>query len=212
MLHGHSSPRMKPEYFGDSYDHTKKFLLGLAPEGVRRIALPMLPDKSDVNVRGFLLAYRRFLDVQILPCAINTVSKPARSAWIERIQGGLQQLEGSSPIWLFADPCTGVVLDGGNGNKNHLFTDDVAKLANTKGVSVMICYDQSFSRDSAELKAQKAQDKLRNLRNRKDRVYGFYYCSHASFLIASNRQSTISRIHSQISGYDFDTSRLVCLP
>ena len=133
---------MDVKYFGDSYDYLKRFLLGLAPEKCRRIALPMLSDAQ--TPQQFVACYAKFLDVEIPPCAITAVPKSRHPDWVKNIQKWIQE-SGNSPIWLLADPCTGLCLEN-NGSKKHLFKDDFVKLVHTSNVSIAICYDQSFSR------------------------------------------------------------------
>jgi len=195
---------MHRDYFGDSYDYLKRFLLGLAPEKSRRIALPMLPENQ--GSQEFLASYAKFLNAEVPPCAIAAVPKFERQDWVKNIQNWIQE-SGNSRVWLLVDTCTGLCLGTTGGSKKHFLMDDFVQLVKFSEVSVAICYDQAFRRADREKRIKEAHKKLSELR--KKGVWGLYYMSHASFLIASEHKSEFQKICDYLSLFDFPEGRLV---
>lgn len=106
------------------------------------------------------------------------------------------EIPGPSAVLL--DPDTGI---GKTKTERHMTVRDVADEA-TK-FSIVFCFDQSFSRGQPQ---EQMEYRLRLLRTEK--VYGFYYNSHAKFLFAGRDGKMMGKVELALAKSGLPKNRL----
>ena len=166
---------MRMSYFGDSFDIVKQSLLRWLGEFGEWSVHPMFTEKvSPPEVDAF----RRFLGAKIIS---TEVLKPDtnRHAYFACA---------SSCGNLFLDPDTGLRMQpiGRIPRTDYLFEEELLRIAQPRPNSLTLVFDQSLPRGSEKYHLA---HKLRRLSQRG--LFGFAYCSHASFVVVGHSASPV---------------------
>jgi hypothetical protein len=173
---------MRFEYFGDSYDIVKKSLIAWLGDYGQWAAHPMFTEYVPADKANM---FSRFLGAKLLSTETLT-PKTDRAAYFDPCKGAAN---------LFLDPDTGVCLRGRRGARsvNYVFGQELVSLCKRLPSALTLVFDQSYSRGN-----QKSQvaEKLSVLASQG--VYGFAYCSHATFLLLGGDTKVVGRVHSSL--------------
>lgn len=162
---------MRIQFFGDSYDIVKRFLLQSLAPGADWAAFPMFTHEVTSDD---LAAFEAFLGVEIASPGVLTTSTD-RSAHL------------AAPArhsHVFLDPDTGIRLEPclGADAVKYVFGPELVELCVVEPARLILVFDQSVPFGS-ERQAIAITDKLAYFRHRG--LYGFAYLSHACFVILS---------------------------
>ena len=166
---------MRIQFFGDSYDVVKRFLIrSIAPES-ECVAFPMFTHKVTPEE---VKAFEAFLGVQV-------VSSTPLSTTTDRAQH-LAAI--AKHCHIFLDPDTGIKLIPSNSadSVKYIFASELVSLCQKSPTRLLLVFDQSVPR-GAERKA--IEKKLSHFRDAG--IHGFAYLSHACFVVLSE----IGRAH-----------------
>lgn len=173
---------MKFKYFGDSYDVVKKSLIAWLCEFGGWYAHPMFtepvtPDQSAL--------FARFLDAKLVS-AEELTPRTDRAAYFSSCLSAGN---------LFLDPDTGIRLVPRRDSKsiNYVFGPELIELNHARPESLMLVFDQSYSRGSQK---PQIQEKLAFFAT--SDVYGVAYVSHAPFLILSAKAELVADAHCRL--------------
>ena len=184
---------MRMQFFGDSYDIVKRFLLDTLGDGAPWVAYPMFTHEVTA---ADVAAFERFLGASV---ASNVVFTPGcdRSA-------GLRTPPGAQRVFL--DPDIGVRLEQSGGAKSaaYVFGPELEELCLSEQDRLVLVFDQSVPRGEERfaLEAKLAYFLERG-------VFGFAYLSHACFLILSANQAMIAQAREALLSKGLPESRLV---
>ena len=184
---------MRMQFFGDSYDVVKRFLLHtIAPEA-KWIAFPMFTHEVAADD---ITAFEAFLGVSI--ASHDAITKSTDRAI------HLSALTNHRHVFL--DPDTGVKLEPFNGASvvNYVFGPELVLLCEQNRDRLLLVFDQSVPRGK-EPKA--VREKLTYFRDRG--LYGFAYLSHACFLILSGSESVCRTARKHLLASHLPEARLV---
>lgn len=184
---------MRMQFFGDSYDVVKRFLLRTVAPEAKWTAFPMFTHEvTDGDIAGF----EAFLGVSVTsPSAITKSTDRATH---------FSALAGHRHVFL--DPDTGVKLKPSNGVSatKYVFGPELVSLCEQNRDRLLVVFDQSVPRGK-ERKAVAA--KLAYFRERG--IHGFAYLSHACFLILSSSESACRAARKHLLASHLPKSRLV---
>ncbi len=184
---------MRMQFFGDSYDIVKRFLLRtIAPEATWA-AFPMFTHEvaaTDIE------AFEAFLGVRVASRHVITRSTNRAT----------HLLASAGHRHVFLDPDTGVKLKPSNGASavNYVFAPELIALCEQNHARLLLVFDQSVPRGK-ERKA--VSDKLKYLRNKG--LYGFAYHSHACFMVLSSSESVCVTARKKLLASNLPKARLV---
>jgi hypothetical protein len=184
---------LKTQFFGDSYDVVKRFLLQSLAPNAEWAAFPMFT--HDVTASE-LTAYEAFLGLRV-------VSPLALTASTDRADH-LSALAGYR--FIFLDPDTGISIKLRKGERSvkYVFASEVVALCLQDVERLLLVFDQSVPR-GGEHKA--IADKLAYFRER--RIAGFAYLSHACFVVLSASASVCEMARANLISCHLPTSRLI---
>jgi hypothetical protein len=185
---------MRMEFFGDSYDAVKRFMLhSVAPE-VEWSAFPMFTHKVS---RENIAAYEFFIGVRIVRSAMVTVAT-------NRTQ---HLLATSTHRHIFIDPDTGIKLKPSKGARSirYIFGPELATLCREDDQRLIVIFDQSYSRCASQTPLIK--EKLSYFK--KAGIHGFAYDSHARFLILSGNKAVCDKAKTNLLASGLPKSRSV---
>ena len=170
------------KYFGDSYDIVKKSLIAWLGEFGSWYAHPMFTEPVTPNQAAL---FARFLGANLVS-AEELTPKTDRVAYFSACRSAGN---------LFLDPDTGIRLSPRRDSKsiNYVFGPELIELSHARPESLMLVFDQSYSRGNQK---PQIQEKLAYLANYN--VYGFAYWSHAPFLVLSARVELVERAHDKL--------------
>ena len=184
---------MRMQFFGDSYDVVKRFLLrSVAPEA-QWVAFPMFSHRVAPEK---IKAFESFLGVRV-------VSPTPLTASTNRAQH-LAALANQSHIFL--DPDTGIKLKPSKRTDSvkYIFAPELVSLCQESPERLLLVFDQSVPR-GAERKA--IEKKLAHFRDAG--VQGFAYLSHACFVVLSASKSTCHTAKKNLLASGLPSSRLI---
>jgi len=172
---------MNREFLGDSYDILKRFWA----KSLRSIAP--------------LYAHERFVPQEISAAYTSITSIPIL-------------VTGSPPNEPF-----GILLDPDKGIRcpthplksatiSHASLPFIVMTEEELSPYYMVCFDQSFGRCTAELRAQQRNAKRQFLYERG--IGSFYYVSHAPFLFMARRADVIDRLRGRLLSLGITTHRI----
>lgn len=191
-LAGVLEARMRMQFFGDSYDVVKKFLLQSVSPGAEWAAFPMF--SHDVTAEE-VSAFERFLGVRV-------VSSESLTESTNRAQH-LATLAGHSHIFL--DPDTGIKLKFTRADSvKYVFGSELTVLCKQVPERLLLVFDQSVPR-GGEKKAM--ERKLAHFKS--EGISGFAYLSHACFVVLSASESTCVRARANLLAAGLPSSRFV---
>lgn len=159
---------MRMEYFGDSYDIVKKFLIHSLAPSAEWVVLPMFTHEVDPES---IKAFESFIGARILTKTVFTTATK-RDDYLA--SSGNHQ-------YIFLDPDKGIQITQSTKTNAHIFGVDLIKLCQESEERLLLVYDQSFSRIIDKQKLM--ENKMKYFQ--KHGIKCFYYDSHANFLILS---------------------------
>jgi hypothetical protein len=163
---------MRMEYFGDSYDIVKKFLIHSLAPGAEWVVFPMFTHEvTNENAKAF----ESFIGARILTKTVFTSST----------KHGDYLASSGNHQHIFLDPDTGIQINQTTKTNAHIYGLDLIELCQESKERLLLVYDQSFSRINDKQKLM--ENKMKYFQ--KHDVKCFYYDSHASFLILSASNS-----------------------
>lgn len=185
------------EYFGDSYDVVKRFLLRSLGPTASWDAFPMLTHEvSELD----LAAFEEFLGVRI-------ASPGVLAAEVDRAQH-LRVMP--NRLYVFLDPDTGIKLKpcGGARSAKYVFGPELVDLCLDDPQRLVLVFDQSFSRN--EEREQSMNDKLAYFYGRG--VHSFAYLSHACFVVLSASRPVLDSAFDRLIKTGLPASRILLRP
>lgn len=183
---------MRMQFFGDSYDIVKKFLIrSLAPDA-EWLAFPMFTHKVK---RKDVEAFEKFLGVRI-------ASETVITATTDRPQ--LLR----APVHhrhIFIDPDTGIRLRATKGlnSAKYIFGSELITLCNESPERLLLVFDQSVPRGGER---RSIEDKLGYFR--KNNICSFAYLSHACFVVLSASGPACQEAYDRLLDSGLPASRL----
>ena len=187
---------MRIQFFGDSYDVVKRFLLrSVAPEA-EWAAFPMF---SHGVTPEELKAFEAFLGVQV-------VSPAPLSATTDRAQHLAARAKHRH---IYLDPDTGIKLISSNNRADsakYIFAPELVSLCQENPERLLLVFDQSVPHGTKQT-AKAMEKKLAHFRDAG--IHGFAYLSHACFVVLSASKSTCSTAKANLLASGLPSSRLI---
>jgi len=186
---------MKWEFFGDSYDVVKRFMLrSVAPLPTEWAAFPMFSDEASSEQ---IEAYQSFLGVRV-------VSSERLTAVTNRMHH-LTAMEHHRHI--FIDPDKGIRLGPLNGIRRvqYVFASELVALCHADTQRLLVIFDQSYSRCSD----QKPHIETKLAAFHETGIFGFAYNSHACFVFLSGSKSVCNKAKENLLASGLPNSRIV---
>ncbi len=184
---------MRMQFFGDSYDVVKRFLLRTVAPEAKWTAFPMFTHEV---AAGDIASFKAFLGVRVAsPHAIT--GSTDRAAHLSAA---------ANHRHIFLDPDTGVKLKPFNGASavKYVFGPELVSLCKQDRNRLLLVFDQSVPRGN-ERKAVAA--KLTYFRE--NGLQGFAYLSHACFLVLSGSESACRAARKHLLASHLPKARLV---
>jgi len=183
---------MRMDFFGDSYDIVKKFLIQSIAPNADWVAFPMFSHEVDDKK---IKAFEQFLGVRV-------VSKTIISTTTNRVE---HLAASAHHRHIFIDPDTGIKLEPTHGANSvkYIFGTELVTLCKGSPERLLLVYDQSVPRGS-ELKS--IREKLAYFRAQN--ICGFAYVSHACFLILSASSFASKKSYDGLLGSNLPSFRL----
>jgi hypothetical protein len=184
---------MRMQFFGDSYDIVKRFLIqSLAPDA-EWVAFPMF---SHPVTHQQVEAFEKFLGVHVVSETIITRST-------NRVEH-LTALSHHRHILI--DPDTGIRLEGPKGadQAEYVFGPELVGLCNENPERLLLVFDQSVQRGR---ESESIGVKLGYFRE--NSIFGFAYWSHACFVILSASNPICQKAYDRLLGSGLPASRLL---
>jgi len=187
---------MRMQFFGDSYDVVKRFLLRTVAPGAKWACFPMFTHEvAAVDISAF----EAFLGVSVAsPHAI--ISSTDRAAHFSALPDHRH---------IFLDPDTGIKLKASNGADaaKYVFGPELIALCEQNRDRLLLVFDQSVPH-GAERKT--IAEKLGYFRERG--LCGFAYLSHACFLVLSSSEPACHTARQRLLATHLPQTRLVGAP
>jgi hypothetical protein len=173
---------VRMEFFGDSYDVVKRFLLQTLAPGVRWDAFPMFT--HDVGPEG-VAAFEGFLGVRVASMGVLKAGGD-RSAHL---------LVAAHHRHVFLDPDTGIKLKPCRGAMavHYVFGPELVEICLSEPGRLALVFDQSVPRGGER---QAMLDKLEYFKG--SGVHGFAYWSHACFAVLSASEKMRDQAHGRM--------------
>lgn len=183
------------QFFGDSYDVVKRFLLRTVAPEAKWTAFPMFTHEV---AAGEIATLEAFLGVIVTsPHAITRSTDRATHLSVA-----------ANHRYVFLDPDTGVKLKPSKGRGasavKYVFGPELVSLCEQNRNRLLLVFDQSVPRGN-ESKAVAA--KLTYFRERG--LHGFAYLSHACFLVLSGSESASRAARKRLLASHLPKARLV---
>ncbi len=105
---------------------------------------------------------------------------------------------------LFVDPDNGIALK--KKSPKHILIDTLIAEIESRPDSLILVFDQSFSRGKEKEGRKKKQRRLRMAG-----IYSFYYGSHASFLVAGKNKKKVEQAQQRLLGLGIPQEKLSCI-
>lgn len=192
-VHPEGIREMKIDFFGDSYDIVKRFLLQTIAPGARWAAFPMF---THAVTQDELVAFETFLGVDVVSPGVLAPDgdRVAHLAALPHQQ------------YIFLDPDTGIRLRpcGGRAAANYLFGPEVIDLCLSAPGRLVLVFDQSVPR-GRERKAM--ADKLAYFAERG--VHGFAYISHVCFVVLSASEPICAEAAARLAAAALPVQRIL---
>jgi hypothetical protein len=186
---------MRPDWFGDSYDIVKRFLLStLAQGGFRRWRVhPMFTEETSEEIAD---AFEHLLGAPLICREKVTARNRASVLDVARTAGHL-----------LLDPDTGICMEepSGSQSRHHLYLDELVSLVRARPLGLTAVFDQSIKRVKGASRDEQLEEKLGCLRAK--RLQAFAYKSHACFLFAAMDSALLTKAHALLSNTGLPLSR-----
>ena len=173
---------MRKAHLGDSYDIIKQSMLCWL--GGEWAVHPMFTDEENVTA-SFKKDYEDLLGAEIVSHE-RLVETSDRSKYFKA---------GLRPTNLFLDPDTGLRMKKTRGKKppSYLFADELVDLVIQRRGFLTVVFDQSLARGKER---SQLETKLTFLESKK--VFGFAYCSHASFIVLGDSKDRMIQVQKRL--------------
>lgn len=184
---------MRMQFFGDSYDVVKRFLLCSVAPGAEWVAFPMFTDDATADdVR----ALESFLGVRV-------VAPTPLSGTTDRAQLFSALADHRN---VFLDPDTGIKLERTNGvdSVKYVFASELIALCKESPERLLLVFDQSVPRGGEEAAIEKKLAHFRTVG-----IHGFAYLSHACFVVLSATKSHCETAKNNLLTCGLPNSRLL---
>jgi hypothetical protein len=187
---------MRMEFFGDSYDIVKLFLLGAIAPGAKWVAFPMFTHKVNEDD---VVAYETFLSVSVVSRNASTLSD-------DRVKH-LSSLAHHRHIFL--DPDTGIRIRPFKGARSikYAFGPELVALCKQDRERLLLVFDQSVPNGIPDVKREYIARKLEYFCQ--EGISGFAYISHTCFVVLSGSESTCEAARAHLLASHLPQSRLV---
>lgn len=184
---------MRMQFFGDSYDVVKRFLLHTVAPEAKWTALPMFTHEVTADD---IAAFEAFLGVRVASPRVMMKSTD-RATHLSAL---------ANHRHVFLDPDTGIKLKPSNGAKatKYVFGPELVSLCKQSRGRLLLVFDQSVPRGKERKAIAK---KLAYFRERG--LHGFAYLSHACFLVLSSSESQCCAARKRLLASHIPNARLV---
>lgn len=184
---------MRMQFFGDSYDVVKRFLIRTVAPDAKWVAFPMFTHEV---AAAHISAFEAFLGVSVASPHTMT-SSTDRAAHLSVL---------ADHRHIFLDPDTGIKLKPSNGAEavKYVFGPELVALCEQSPDRLLLVFDQSVPR-GAERKA--IAEKLGYFRDKG--LCGFAYFSHACFLVLSRSEPVCEAARKRLLATHLPQNRLV---
>jgi hypothetical protein len=186
---------MKMNFFGDSYDIIKKFLIKSIAPNAEWIALPMFTDEvSSKDIKSI----EQFLHVRI-------VSKAKVTATTDRNK---YFAESANHRHIFIDPDTGISIKKhyGKNSPYYVFGPELVSLCMQNPERLLLVFDQSIQRGKADQVEESIERKLTYFIEQN--IFCFAYKSHACFMVLSLSSSVCKKAYDNLLDTNLPNSKL----
>ena len=186
---------MHLDYFGDTYDLAKRFLMQCLAPGEPWGIIPMFTDEWNPEQ---VAAFERLLGGKVLipDCIKGTRRRQDVSTagtWVGHV---------------FIDPDTGIRSPDSTSSSTKLIRlTEIVREAREHSRNLILAFDQSYANAKLPAKTKAMKQKLAFLNA--DDVNGFGYLGQASFLILSCDPSAIQRARQNLLDAGVPDSRLI---
>ena len=184
---------MRMQFFGDSYDVVKRFLIRTVAPNVKWTAFPMFTHEVAADD---ISAFEAFLGVSVASPHVMT-SSTDRATHLSAL---------ANQRHIFLDPDTGIKVKLSNRADavKYVFGPELVALCEQNPDRLLLVFDQSLPR-GAEQKA--IAEKLNYFRQKG--LVGFAYLSHACFLVLSRSESACEAARNHLLATHLPQTRLV---
>ena len=186
---------MRMDYFGDSYDIIKKFIVKSIAPNADWITLPMFTDEvSSKDIKSI----EQFLHVRIIS-KINLTNTPDREKYFA---------DAANHRHIFIDPDIGISIKKHYGaiSINYVFGPELVTLCNQNPERLLLVFDQSIQRGNVAKVDQSVEKKLTYFREQN--ISCFAYKSHACFMVLSLSSSVCKKAYDNLLNTDLPRSKL----
>ena len=183
---------MRMQYFGDSYDVVKRFLLSTLAPGASWAAFPMF---THAVTTAEVQAFEKFLGVKVV----------SHEAMDNDTNRGKIFTALSEHRHVFLDPDTGIKLKPSRGKDaaKYVFASEIEELCRAEPERLLLVFDQSVGRGSeiAHVSARIAHFADRGLS-------AFAYLSHACFVVLSSNAEPSQQARERLLSSGLPVGRL----
>jgi hypothetical protein len=181
------------QYFGDSFDVVKRFLLAnLVPEA-SWVTLPMFTHSvTDTEVR----ALERFLGVEVVT-HVPIENSTDRGTYFSTA---------SNHRHVFLDPDTGIKLKPvrGKNSAKYVFAHEIEQLCQMQSERLLLVFDQSVGRGSEKAHVSNKISYFAEMK-----ISAFAYLSHACFMVLSSNAGLTQQARARLLSSGLPMERLV---
>jgi hypothetical protein len=184
------------EFFGDSYDVVKRFLLRAIAPDAKWVAFPMFT--HEVN-EADTLAYETFLSVSVASRNAPILSDD-RAKYLSSL---------ADQRHIFLDPDTGIRIKPFKGAKSvkYVFGPELVALCKQVPERLLLVFDQSVPNGITDVKREYIAKKLGYFCG--EGISSFAYFSHTCFVVLSGSESTCRAARAHLLASHLPQLRLV---
>ena len=186
---------MRMDFFGDSYDIVKKFLMQSIEPNSEWITLPMFTHEvSSKDIKSI----EQFLHVRVIS-KINFATTIDRDKYFA---------DSGNHRNIFIDPDIGISINKHYGKKsiNYIFGSELVSLCEQNPKTRLLVFDQSIQRGNVDQVNQSVERKLTYFREQN--ISCFAYESHACFIILSQSSGVCKQAYDNLLNTNLPSSRL----
>lgn len=173
---------MRLQFFGDSFDVVKRFLLRAIEPEAEWAALPMFTHDVTASEVGRFAA---FLGVTVVSAAVLS-PETDRGAYFSALDRHQR---------VFLDPDTGIKLNGcpRSAAPAYLLGEELSRLCLEVPARIAVSFDQSLPRGKEHVALSRKLDYFRN-----QGLSGFAYRSHACFVLLSRDPTLVEQARERL--------------
>jgi len=183
---------MRMDYFGDSYDIVKKFLVKSIAPNAEWITLPMFT--HEVNNKD-IKSIEQFLHVRVI-FKVKVTTTTDRDKYFAG---------SANHQHIFIDPDTGISLKKiyGKNSTNYVFGPELVSICEQNPERLLLIFDKSVPRGNED---ESVGRKLEYFREHN--LFCFAYKSHACFMVLSLSNSVCKKAYNNLINANLPSSRL----